>query len=86
MSSYCFCQMLSVIYVFFFFFKQMSSRLLGCEFNKMQCDGTATNGLQGSLLIGLSVKKKFLIKRHSVFPDCVGENTLSNITEKKKQT
>lgn len=67
----------------------MSSRLLGCEFNKMQCDGTATNGLQGSLLIGLSVKKKkkkFLIKRHSVFPDCVGENTLSNITEKKKRT
>lgn len=62
----------------------MSSRLLDCEFSKMQSNETATNVLQGRLLIGLIDCKmlKFLIKRHSIFLDCVGEKILSNLTRK----
>lgn len=62
----------------------MSPRLVACEFSKMQYNETATNVLQGSLLIGLTDCKMliFLIKRHSIFLDSVGEKTLSNVTGK----
>lgn len=62
----------------------MSPRLLDCEFSKMQSSETATSVLQGSLLIGLIDCKilKFLIKRHSMFLDCVDEKILSNVTGK----
>lgn len=50
----------------------------------MQSHETATNVLQGSLLIGLidCEMLKFLIKRHSIFLDCVDKKILSNVTGK----